>query len=40
MPSQTTLLLGFAFLLIVYFIPRGIVGVFEDNFRRWRVRHG
>ncbi|MGB7304808.1 MAG: branched-chain amino acid ABC transporter permease [Burkholderiaceae bacterium] len=29
-PTQTILLLGLAFLLIVYFIPRGIVGLFEQ----------
>jgi branched-chain amino acid transport system permease protein len=29
-PAQTTLLLGVAFLLIVYLIPNGIVGLIED----------
>ena len=29
-PAQTTLLLGACFLLIVYFIPRGVVGLIED----------
>jgi branched-chain amino acid transport system permease protein len=29
-PSQTTLLLGATFLLIVYFIPNGVVGLLED----------
>ena len=29
-PAQTTLLLGVCFLLIVYFIPRGVVGLIED----------
>jgi branched-chain amino acid transport system permease protein len=29
-PAQTTLVLGIAFLLIVYFIPRGVVGLIED----------
>jgi branched-chain amino acid transport system permease protein len=29
-PAQTTLLLGTCFLLIVYFIPRGVVGLIED----------
>src|SRR6185369_17465720 len=33
-PSQTTLLLGVAFLLIVYFIPHGFVGLIEDFSRR------
>jgi branched-chain amino acid transport system permease protein len=33
-PSQTTLLLGAAFLLIVYFIPNGVVGLVEDALRR------
>jgi len=39
-PTQTTLLLGVAFLLIVYFIPRGVVGLVEDGARRWTARHG
>ena len=30
-PAQTTLLLGAAFLLIVYFIPNGVVGLIEDG---------
>jgi branched-chain amino acid transport system permease protein len=29
-PTQTTILLGACFLLIVYFIPRGVVGLLED----------
>ena len=29
-PAQTTLLLGVSFLLIVYVIPRGVVGLLED----------
>ncbi|MEE2761698.1 MAG: branched-chain amino acid ABC transporter permease [Pseudomonadota bacterium] len=29
-PAQTTLLLGVAFLAIVYFIPHGVVGILED----------
>jgi branched-chain amino acid transport system permease protein len=29
-PAQTTILLGACFLLIVYFIPRGVVGLIED----------
>jgi branched-chain amino acid transport system permease protein len=33
-PAQTTLLLGVAFLLIVYFIPNGIVGLIEDTVRQ------
>jgi branched-chain amino acid transport system permease protein len=32
-PAQTTLLLGVCFLLIVYFIPRGVVGLIEDLIR-------
>jgi branched-chain amino acid transport system permease protein len=35
-PAQTTLLLGVSFLLIVYVIPRGIVGLVEDLLRRKR----
>ena len=30
-PAQTTMLLGACFLLIVYFIPRGVVGLIEDS---------
>jgi branched-chain amino acid transport system permease protein len=33
-PAQTTLLLGIAFLLIVYLIPHGVVGLIEDAVRR------
>jgi branched-chain amino acid transport system permease protein len=33
-PSQTTLLLGAAFLLIVYFIPNGVAGLIEDALRQ------
>lgn len=33
-PNYTTLLLGVAFLLIVYAIPRGVVGLCEDAVRR------
>jgi branched-chain amino acid transport system permease protein len=33
-PAQTTLLLGVAFLLIVYFIPHGVVGLIEDLARK------
>jgi branched-chain amino acid transport system permease protein len=32
-PAQTTLLLGVSFLLIVYVIPRGVVGLVEDMLR-------
>jgi branched-chain amino acid transport system permease protein len=35
-PAQTTLLLGVAFLLIVYFIPHGVVGLVEDAVRHRR----
>jgi branched-chain amino acid transport system permease protein len=38
-PAQTTLLLGVAFLLIVYAIPHGIIGLVEDTVQRWRRRH-
>jgi branched-chain amino acid transport system permease protein len=37
-PAQTTLLLGVAFLLIVYIIPHGFVGLAEDLWRRWTHR--
>lgn len=39
-PAQTTLLLGVAFLLIVYVIPHGFVGLIEDARRRWGRGHG
>jgi len=39
-PTQTTLLLGLAFLLIVYFIPHGIVGLIEDLNRRRKRGNG
>jgi len=35
-PNQTTLLLGAAFLLIVYFIPNGIAGLFEKLMTTWK----
>jgi branched-chain amino acid transport system permease protein len=35
-PNQTTLLLGLAFLLVVYVIPHGVVGVIENALRRMR----
>jgi branched-chain amino acid transport system permease protein len=39
-PAQTTLVLGFAFLLIVYFIPHGVVGLLENLLRRRLGRFG
>ncbi len=33
-PNQTTLLLGVAFLLIVYLIPNGVVGLIESRLKR------
>lgn len=39
-PSQTTLLLGVAFLLIVYLIPNGVVGLVEDLLKRGKAGHG
>ena len=38
--AQTTLLLGVSFLLIVYVIPRGVVGLVEDMIRRRRGAPG
>ena len=38
-PSQTTLLLGVCFLLIVYVIPNGLTGVIEDVLNR-RAKDG
>jgi len=37
-PTQTVLLLGIAFLLIVYFIPNGVMGRIEDIVRRAAAR--
>lgn len=37
-PNQTLLLLGLAFLLIVYVLPGGFVGLWERILRRWRAR--
>lgn len=39
-PNQTTLLLGIAFLLIVYAIPNGMVGRIETAWRRFAERRG
>jgi branched-chain amino acid transport system permease protein len=39
-PSQTTLLLGVSFLLIVYVIPRGIVGLVEDTLKKRQGSRG
>ena len=39
-PTQTVLLLGIAFLLIVYLIPHGVVGRIETEFRRLAARAG
>ena len=36
-PNYTTLMLGVAFLLIVYFIPRGLIGLIEDLVERSRA---
>lgn len=37
-PTQTTLALGVAFLVIVYVLPRGFVGLLEDARGGWRKR--
>ena len=37
-PNQTTLLLGLSFLVIVYLLPRGFVGLLEDLQHRMRSR--
>ena len=39
-PNQTTLLLGIAFLLIVYLIPNGVVGLVEDLLKGRKAGHG
>ncbi|MBV0910911.1 branched-chain amino acid ABC transporter permease [Anianabacter salinae] len=39
-PNQTTLVLGVAFLVIVYFLPRGFVGLLEDARGGLRKRAG
>lgn len=36
-PNYFTILLGLAFMAIVYFIPRGIVGVIETAWRKYRT---
>jgi len=36
-PNYTTLLLGVAFLLIVYVMPRGVVGLLEDAVKKRRT---
>jgi branched-chain amino acid transport system permease protein len=40
-PNQTTLVIGVAFLIIVYFLPRGFVGLFDvaiGRLNRWEGR--
>ena len=39
-PNQTTILLGVSFLLIVYVIPNGFVGLIEDAFFRMKSGRG
>lgn len=39
-PNQTTLVLGLAFLLIVYALPRGFVGLIEQGRARLKAREG
>ncbi len=39
-PTQTTLLLGVAFLAIVYLVPNGVVGLVESAIRRARGGYG
>lgn len=39
-PTQTVLLLGLSFLLIVYFIPQGVVGLLEKALARLRAGRG
>lgn len=39
-PNQTSLLMGLAFLLVVYAIPNGIAGVLESVWKRAGVRRG
>jgi branched-chain amino acid transport system permease protein len=39
-PNQTTLVLGLTFLVIVYALPRGFVGLLEDGRLRLRAREG
>ncbi len=38
-PTQTTLLLGITFLLIVYFVPNGVAGIVENAMHRERHGH-
>jgi branched-chain amino acid transport system permease protein len=37
-PNQTLLLLGLAFLLIVYVLPGGFVGLWDRLRRRWGTK--
>ena len=39
-PNQTTLLLGCAFLLVVYLLPNGVVGLIEGTRQRRRTNDG
>ena len=39
-PNLSVLLLGVAFLLIVYFIPDGVIGLVEKRVRRRKAGHG
>ncbi len=39
-PTQTTLLLGLTFLLIVYFLPNGVAGLIEDVRQKRKLGHG
>ncbi len=39
-PNQTTLVIGIAFLVIVYFLPRGFVGLFDAALARLNRRDG
>lgn len=39
-PGQTVMFMGLAFLLVVYFIPQGVVGVLEQQLQKFRQRRG
>ena len=39
-PNHTSIVMGIAFLAIVYFIPNGVTGVIEQVQARWKARSG
>lgn len=39
-PNHTSIVIGLAFLAIVYFIPNGVTGVIEQARAKWQARNG